>query len=676
MTPYRIALTGAIVAALLLLPLVIFSVARALNEGEIAPNVNAAGVELGGLSEEDALAAMRAFETALRETPAPFSVNEVDLELDPRIVGTAIDEQAAVAQALELRKGGSFIDQFSAWLRSFRSPIVIDVPVAYDERAVTSVLDSWEVTAIGEPAHEGGVSVVDGVAVPDYPVAGVGVNREQGQELIVASISSLDRPRKTVPLDDIIPSITDADVDEAVAVANQLISEPVVLAADDPAVEVEFPTEILAEALRSQVVEASAATVELSFDPDALMPVLEANRESIVQPPRDARFVIGDGDSVSLEASRDGTRLDPLLVAERLAEAAAGDGRGEFPFRKGDPASFTTDEANAMSPIRRLSSSLTNFAAGQARVTNIEVISEAVNGAIVWPGQTFSLNDYVGPRTEAKGYVAAPMILRGEFVDEIGGGVSQFATTLYNAIFYSCLEVVEHKPHSYYFDRYPEGIEATISWPEPDLVFRNNTDALVIIRSGVSSTAVQVKIFGNTEGRECTGSRSDRYNQVDPEVDYETDRSIPPGSERVLQAGAGGWTVDITRTITMPDGTTNTQEWSHTYQPMPRIIGMHPCSVPGSSVACPVQVPNVKGLTFSQATARLEEAGLFIGDGGTTEVSSAGQDGLVQSQSTGPGEYADRGSVIRVVIGRYTAPPTTTQPPDTTTTTEPPGDDG
>jgi vancomycin resistance protein YoaR len=98
---------------------------------------------------------------------------------------------------------------------------------------------------------------------------------------------------------------------------------------------------------------------------------------------------------------------------------------------------------------------------------NIHRIADIVDGHVVLPGEQFDLNELTGPRDRARGFVDAPQILDGEFVDRIGGGISQFVTTMFNAVFFSGLKDVEHSPHSYYISRYPPGREATISYPSP-----------------------------------------------------------------------------------------------------------------------------------------------------------------------------------------------------------------
>ena len=185
-----------------------------------------------------------------------------------------------------------------------------------------------------------------------------------------------------------------------------------------------------------------------------------------------------------------------------------------------------------------------------SRVTNIHLIADAVDGAVVAPGATFSLNGHVGPRTREKGYVAAGAIIGGKLYCcdhplNIGGGTSQFATTLYNAVFFGSYEDVSHRPHSIYFARYPMGREATLSYPSPDVVFRNDTVAPVRIDTSYTSTSITVRLYGNAEGRTVTAGLSGAAST------------------------SNGGTVRVTRIIHHASGVTTTQFWWHTYRPLP-----------------------------------------------------------------------------------------------------------
>lgn len=186
----------------------------------------------------------------------------------------------------------------------------------------------------------------------------------------------------------------------------------------------------------------------------------------------------------------------------------------------------------------------------KSRVKNIHLIADAVDGAVVEPGATWSINGYVGQRTVAKGYVPAGAIVGGKLVccnypDNIGGGTSQFATTLYNAIYFAGLEDVKHKPHSIYFPRYPLGHEATLGWTSPDLIFRNDTDYPLTIDTSYTATSVTVQIVGANGRRRVKSSIS--------------------GSATTSRGG----TVRVTRVITFQDGSMTSRTWTHRYNPIP-----------------------------------------------------------------------------------------------------------
>ena len=155
----------------------------------------------------------------------------------------------------------------------------------------------------------------------------------------------------------------------------------------------------------------------------------------------------------------------------------------------------------------------------------------------------------------------------------MGGGVSQFATTFYNAVFWAGMEVIDHKPHSWYFSRYPMGIEATVSWPVPDLIFRNNT-----------SNSITVAFYGNNSDREVTATVSPPDNFVDFEKKFEPNPEIMPWEEPVeASRGARGFDVTVTRNISYTDGTSTQEKWKVKYRPQPHRFEIHPCLFPEGS---------------------------------------------------------------------------------------------
>ena len=133
--------------------------------------------------------------------------------------------------------------------------------------------------------------------------------------------------------------------------------------------------------------------------------------------------------------------------------------------------------------------------AGQPRVTNIHRIADIVRGTIILPGETFSVNETVGQRTAAKGFVLAGAIREGLHVDEIGGGVSQFATTTFNAAYFAGLDIPTYQAHTESFPRYPPGREATMGYPAPDLKITNNTPYGVMIWTSYTANSITVTMY-------------------------------------------------------------------------------------------------------------------------------------------------------------------------------------
>ena len=236
-----------------------------------------------------------------------------------------------------------------------------------------------------------------------------------------------------------------------------------------------------------------------------------------------------------------------------------------------------------------------------SRVDNIQRFADIVDGAVVLPGERFSLNRHVGKRTSARGFLPAGTLVRGELVNTVGGGVSQFATTFYNAVFWGGYQDAAHKVHSFYFSRYPEGIEATINWPDVDLVFRNDTAHPVLIATRYTGASITVDFFGDNDGRilvgewknkqnvlevvaeggaqarKVTAEVSDRYRwTAPPEPTVRANPALEAGEEKRKQSARTGWSVQVTRTIDQA-GRKTVQKWDVRYLPRREIIEVHPC---------------------------------------------------------------------------------------------------
>jgi hypothetical protein len=253
----------------------------------------------------------------------------------------------------------------------------------------------------------------------------------------------------------------------------------------------------------------------LTVDPAAAGVALDARLKAFRQPARNrsvhlpAPGVVLDGKAdLSYTASRRGVEVDPgepgrtvdTAAAVRLIADAVRAGRTTVPLTVTTVA--PGDDTPKLAGVDQLIGTFTTYhPCCAARITNIHRIAELIDGTIVAPGGTFSLNDTAGERTAAHGFVPAPAIVAGEIEDQLGGGVSQFSTTLFNATWFAGLDIRRHQPHSLYIGRYPPGREATLDWGSIDQVFRNDTGTPIVIRTRTTGTSVTVGIYGHTGER-------------------------------------------------------------------------------------------------------------------------------------------------------------------------------
>ena len=515
-----------------------------LHPDRVGRNVAAAGVDLSGLSSEEAIAAIADYETLLVAAPAPFIVDGEEVVLDPAAAGLAIDEQAVVDDALSQRRDGGFFSDVGGWFGSWWSPVVVAIPTTIDEEMTEEVLFVWDRTVVDQPAYEGAVLVENTVAVPEYPRPGALLDRPPTFAIIARSLDTFERLPVALPLTDLDPTITNSDVDIAVARANDLIGDPVLLWREGFSGRLAFTRAGLASALRSEIVVNSPAAFIVELDEDVLRDIAERHVDRFASEPVDASFRFDkDTQAIAIVPSIDGVVVDVGAVPGVVVDAALATGTARLPTMLGAMPALTTEMAEAMGPFDEVSTFTTYHPCCANRVTNIQLLADEVDGSIVMPGEIFSVNDTAGKRTLAEGYKRAGAIINGEISCcdspiNIGGGTSQFATTFYNAVFFGCYEDVEHRPHSIHFSRYPYIREATLGFPAPDVKFRNDSGAPVFIDTSHTGGSITVTFYGNNGGRTCTSERSGNT---------------------------------VTRVMTHADDTVTTQSWSWNYKkPKPK----------------------------------------------------------------------------------------------------------
>lgn len=534
---------------LLLAPLVLLGLATIAwavdtSSGGVARHVSLRGVEIGGLSKAELAAQVSKMADDFAATPVELVTDDATYSTTAAEIGLSLDEDRTSRQALDLGRDTFVLLRPFHWMRSF--VVERDAEARFrvnDDQVATTVvrLEGDARTVPTEPT----VELVDGRfhVVPGADGSGIyprEVARALPEAAASASVGKVIRvdvaPRAIPPLG------SEAEAEAAAARAEALVSEPVEVSTSGGS------RTISSEELRRWVTLASQpdGTVEIGFEAAPVEASLRKAFADVEGHPVDAGFTLQDGTPVIIP-DRPGKLCCTPDSPERILTALRAGTRTVALDLIDGPASFTVAEAQAWritqpvggnqawlngAPTTAGPGFTTYHAPSGARVANIHRIADIVRGSVVPPGGTFSINDKVGKRTAEKGFVAAGAIRDGEHVDEIGGGISQFATTMFNAAYFAGLDITEYQAHSEYFDRYPRGREATMGFPAPDLAFKNNTPFGILIWTSYTSSSLTVTLysspFATAEQTAIKESDSGRCKVV---VTTRT-RTFPDGSKK------------------------------------------------------------------------------------------------------------------------------------------------
>ena len=460
--------------------------------------------------------------------------------------------EAPLVFRLDAGRGDSLLTRPMTWLTSFFSPREVDVQYSVKESQVVSKmfeLQGADLLSAQNPTIQLGEQ--GWVAVPGTP--GEGVDPEDiAADLPAAAAAS---PTGTIEVEadriSIAPQFTDTEAQALADQANALTANGITLTAGDSSEQVG------PEQLRTWIAPTTAnGALELAIQPDVVTAALPELFSDVSAEPVDASFDLQNGVPV-VTPSRQGVACCGANSADVVWQAVTG-GQPEVALEvQVTEPRLTTEAAQALGITQPVGGNnawrngaattagpgfTTYYDPGQPRVTNIHRIADLVRGAVILPGETFSVNDHVGQRTAAKGFVLAGAIREGVHLDEVGGGVSQFATTTFNAAYFAGLDIPTSQAHSESFSRYPPGREATMGYPAPDLEIRNNTPYGVMIWTSYTANSITVTMY------------STPYATADQTGISES----MSGACRV---------VTTTRTRTYPDGHSDTDTFKATYRP-------------------------------------------------------------------------------------------------------------
>ena len=342
------------------------------------------------------------------------------------------------------------------------------------------------------------------------------------------------------------PQLTTPAAEAAVAEAKTLVDEPVRLT---------FKGQELGTLQRARLVKLlrfrpAGDAFRVSFHPHRVAKAVEPMLEPWRTRAQNARFVV-DGARVRIRPSRPGLAVDGAWAADSVAAAAAASVHTASLRLKQIRADLTTGEAERLGIREQISTFTTDMGTSSSnRIHNVQLMANYIDGTVIKPGDRFSFNDRVGPRTGERGFREGQMIIGSLLLPSIGGGVCQTATTLFNNAFELGLPIVERHNHSFYISHYPMGRDATVSWGGPDFVFENDLNTAILIKTSYTSSTLTFTFYGTDPKRRVVTSTGERSNWRSPTTTYALDPYAPRGSVRtVAGSNQAGFDVSVARKV-------------------------------------------------------------------------------------------------------------------------------
>lgn len=548
-------IAGAVFGALV----VLYGVDLLMSSGEVPRGVTVAGVDVGGESHADAERVLRdQIEPRLKE-PVKLRGGDVDAEVNPADAGLTIDWDATLAHT-----GEQPLNPITR-LMSFFGTEEKGVITTTDDEKLDAAIKALQPKIDRKPAE--GTVKFEGVK----PVA---VDPKPGQKLDVAGARQalVDHwatgEQVKLPVSITKVKTTAAGVQKAVdEIAKPAVAGPVIVHGEGKDATIE--PAVIASSLVFK--PADNGGLSASIDQKKLVAAVGPQLKSTEVEGKDAEIVFSSG-APKVEPSVDGKGVDwAKTLTPAMDVLKKSDGRELKAVYVPKPAKVTTDAANKLG-IKEVIGEFTTQGFASDSGVNIRTVAEEVDGAIVKPGEMFSLNGHTGPRTKAQGYVEAGVIKDGAPGREVGGGISQFATTLYNAAYFAAMKDAGHKEHSYYISRYPAAREATVFQNHDgssviDLKFTNDSDTGVAIQTIWTSSSITVKLWG-TKKYEVESVTGGRTNQTPPQEKQGPEENCHASN------GAPGFTTSDTRIIREAGSGREVSRHTRTvrYNPQPKIV--------------------------------------------------------------------------------------------------------
>lgn len=565
------------------------------SAGRVHPGVSVSGVVVGGKTSVEATKLLSTELSKKASTPVVITHKQKSWTVKPDQVGLSFDYPALTASAMAVGRSGGAGRILSQRAVAWFSGVKVDAKAAAEPSKLKTMLDTIA-QGVNVAPRDAAVEL-DGTSVSVKPSAvGVELNRDATAGKLLGAFTSTERTFGA-PVEVAAVKITDEAADAAKIVTERMISGPVTISYDKKTWK--FTPGEIARMITFESVQASAtsdaagvasapagdSTATRAGGGWVLEPSISATEASttiapklgvgVGRPAQDATFKTSNG-AVTIIPSRTGVGpdIDALAVSlTRTLKDAGGAPRTVALRTRLSTPKRTTEVARAMGINERISTFTTTYGSGnRARVNNIHTLGDALDGELIAPGATFSFNGAIGERTAAKGYQEAGAIVNGKLVPQLGGGICQVGTTVFNTVFLSGFPVIERRNHSFYISHYPKGRDATVSWGGPDLKFKNDSDKWLLVAVSYTNTSITVSLYGTDSGYTVSSTTGPFTNVRPAPVEQTSDPTLVKGIKVIEEQGQTGKTCVVKRTVSKNGTVLRTDSFKSVYKPVAQVV--------------------------------------------------------------------------------------------------------
>jgi vancomycin resistance protein YoaR len=549
-------ITASIIGGLVIV--VGLAVALTLATGPVVPRgTTVSGVDIGGLGRDAAIEKVRADVARPAAEPLEFDNAGEVLIVKPRQAGVWVNAQETVEPLLRT--------SWNPVARFLESGGEVAPVVVIEEDELERQMGAFDRLVTTQPSDP--QLSVRGTTVTYVPgQQGRTIDRDAVREAIINSITE---PRVTRELPVIIdePFVTVANAEAANAFAVAAVSGPVNVVVGD--VVAEIPADVIGNALTFSAIDGDYVP---ELDGAALYASI-ADEITVTEEPRDAGFRVTKNGTLRIVPSVAGGGVSDDDLAARVLSVLGQDvsdgGSRDVAVPEGErQPEFTTADAEALGITEKLSSFTQRFEYAAYRVTNIGQAAEYVNGTILMPGDTFSMNDTIKERTVENGYTEGIIIgPGGVFEEALGGGVSAATTAVWTAAFFAGMERVDTRAHSVYISRYQPGLEATVAWGIFDMKFRNDSPYPVLITTKMTNSSMAVEFWGTRVYDAIEAEFGPRTSVREPATIY---RKKKNGCSP--QRGIPGFSINVDRVFFQDEQEVKRETISTAYRAAPNVV--------------------------------------------------------------------------------------------------------